>query len=843
MMKRVINFILLVVFTLGVSAKPRSQSEAYAIARNFFEKKQISVSELHQQTTAESMFRKTKSLQMPDLEPFYVFGNENSFVIVSGDDRMKSILGYSDNSSFDEERIPDNMKYWLEMYAREAEWVSEHEGTETQHKQRFVPSVENDFPESVEPLLGNVAWNQSEPYNDMCPLFGSSRCVTGCVATAMAQIMYYHKYPETGKGEILYQYSVTGGDKSVVREDLSTYTFDWEHMLPVYEEGNYTPEEAQAVAKLMYACGVSVSMQYSPTGSGALSSAVAQAIIDNFSYDPNVSYLMRDFYSYDEMMYKIKKELSEGRPILYNGATETVGHAFVFDGYDADGLIHVNWGWSGMSNGYFELTSMDPYEQGIGGAGTGGGGFVYQQGMVYGIQKPTGETKYESNFFMEDSLRIDRMQAAVGETFRIESPTVYNMTTRFSGSLGIVMYRMNDDGSFSSDATVLDEYKTAENYQTYEGIFRHVFSASIDAEDGYYVIYVATKDERETSWVPVRVVQDYNNCIYAEIENGNINFYYPSLYFNLDGIATAAHPLYISKTGSFDVEIKNNDSKDFNGYIAVGLVSDNSAIAIAMEQVLLLPGQEKNLTIRGLIDPEYFSAGEYTVYLLYNIGSYFYFVNPEKGTNVTVNRKPLGDAELQLVVPVSIVDSDELYQSRPMTVNAFVENKGALFDDYIYARIYKDGEEEAIKEFGEYFFIEKGEKNISMSISHGLEPGMYRLGLFTQSNGIYSVIYPSQNAYVDFEVRMPSGIDESTADEGGLVAYPVPAIDVLNIELPCDVNGITVTNLEGQNVYIDECVHFSGETCVISVGEWPCGYYIVILRTDSGVMHKKFFKR
>lgn len=87
------------------------------------------------------------------------------------------------------------------------------------------------------------------------------------------------------------------------------------------------------------------------------------------------------------------------------------------------------------------------------------------------------------------------------------------------------------------------------------------------------------------------------------------------------------------------------------------------------------------------------------------------------------------------------------------------------------------------------------------------------------------------------------GIDESTADEGGLVAYPVPATDVLNIELPCDVNGITVTNLEGQNVYIDECVHFSGETCVISVGEWPCGYYIVILRTDSGVMHKKFFKR
>lgn len=175
----------------------------------------------------------------------------------------------------------------------------------------------------------------------------------------MAMILKYYEYPAKGKGN--YSYTSNGVRYSF---DYENTTFDWNDMLPQYISGKYSTEQANAVALLMYACGVSVEMEYSPSSSGAYSFKVGQALIDYFGYDENLGYIYREYFTSEEWMNLIKKEISGGRPVLYNGASKDVGHEFVFDGYDTQDMVHVNWGWGGVNNGYFEVASLDPSSPG-----------------------------------------------------------------------------------------------------------------------------------------------------------------------------------------------------------------------------------------------------------------------------------------------------------------------------------------------------------------------------------------------------------------------------------------------------------------------------------------------
>lgn len=306
----------------------------------------------------------TFTSRVADKTTFYVFSPTNSdgFLILAADDLAPEILGYAPNGNFDPNHLPDNFKYWLGELDRQISLAIESNTplfSSTQHTTAAHAAPRK----NIDPLLP-CQWGQAAPYNDECPIIEGTRAYTGCVATAMAQIMFYHKYPAN---------------------------FDWEAML--HRHFPNSPARSNAsVAQLMHACGQSIDMKYGIDGSSALSQVVMPALYRHFGYDGRGRYCPRYMYNDNEWTELLYTELAAARPIYYSGATSTTGHAFVIDGYEG-GLFHVNWGWDGMCDGYYTVTGVDPLhpkEQGIGGSPVDEG-FANQQDCIVGIQPPQGE--------------------------------------------------------------------------------------------------------------------------------------------------------------------------------------------------------------------------------------------------------------------------------------------------------------------------------------------------------------------------------------------------------------------------------------------------------------------
>lgn len=319
-------------------------------------------------------------------------GKDNGFVIVSGSDLTAPIVGYSSEGTFDSESMPLNMRSWLQGYIEEIKWM-EGNGIKTTSSTATRRAA---LKHSISPMLSST-WNQDSPYNDNCPYWwgSSERCVTGCVATAMAQIMYYHKFPEkTLKEKAAYDCATNWVDGQIHSEGfVLNEALEWAKMLPSYNGVDDTDAKA-AVAKLMQICGASVDMDYANSyngGSGASSVQAVESLKEYFGYEETARFVNRSDYSYSEWIDMMYAEMEAGRPILFSGQSTTGGHAFVVDGYDEEDYFHVNWGWGGKSNAFFKVSLMNPDDQGIGGSSTNGA-YTMGQGMGIGIQKPTGLT-------------------------------------------------------------------------------------------------------------------------------------------------------------------------------------------------------------------------------------------------------------------------------------------------------------------------------------------------------------------------------------------------------------------------------------------------------------------
>ncbi len=294
--------------------------------------------------------------------PYYVFniGSDNGFVIAAGDDCAYEILGYADEGHFDADSIPDGMKYMLDFYAEQISYASKSPKVA---KPKSTPS----YP-AVEAML-TTKWGQGAPYNDNCPIDESSgkRCVTGCVATAMAQLMYYHRNHHS-TSEIVNDIPSYINNENGMRVDgiPKGSPIDWDNMLDTYNS-NATDVQRQAVANLMLYCGVSVEMEYGPSSSGAYDSRVRNALIRYFDYDEYISYSERNNYSDTEWETMVYEELAKGNPLLYCGGR----HAFVVDGHDGNGYVHINWGWNGWFDNFFRMTATYPGEETMNGYSSG----------------------------------------------------------------------------------------------------------------------------------------------------------------------------------------------------------------------------------------------------------------------------------------------------------------------------------------------------------------------------------------------------------------------------------------------------------------------------------------
>ena len=309
----------------------------------------------------------------------YVFNREEGgFLVVSADNQATALLGYTDQGSFEEGNVPPELEYWLGEYGRQIA-AARAAGADAVNGNPVFPA---DWA-PIEPIMKSK-WNQMAPYSDMCPDYQGRRCVTGCVATAMAMVMKSFEYPKRGTGSISFNSNQYVGNLSM---DFAAQDFDWDNMLDQYVSGGYSQTEGDAVAYLMKACGYATEMSYSPSVSGAVTGLVARGLIQNFGYDTGINIQNRGSFSASEWNKMVYDNIAKIGPVVWSANSTGGGHCFVSDGYDGDGYFHFNWGWGGLCDGYYLLNALNPTSQGAGGYY---GGYNYAQVGIFGIQPDTG---------------------------------------------------------------------------------------------------------------------------------------------------------------------------------------------------------------------------------------------------------------------------------------------------------------------------------------------------------------------------------------------------------------------------------------------------------------------
>lgn len=362
-------------------------------------------------------------------EAVYVFnvGEQDGFVIVSGDDRSRSILGYADRGAYDAATVPAALNEMLTIYARQIELLAQSSSSASSASASHAPRRISGQMADVAPLL-TTTWDQGTPYNAYCPTLNDQTALTGCVATAMAQIANYHKYPTTQVPSLA---AYTSATNKINVAAWGATTFDWDNMLDSYS-GTYTNAQKTAMATLMRYCGQAAQMDYG-FGSGAYNGDALYAFKEKLGYNANAEFRLSSAYSSNSWENLIYKEIYSHRPVYYsalngNAGKDVQGHAFVIDGYRADGnYFHVNWGWGGACNGYFCLFALNPDEPET--EDVNDAGWHYQMLAIVGLSPETVErTKLTINVATSGTLATLIEEAVNGQGCNVNEVTDITVT-------------------------------------------------------------------------------------------------------------------------------------------------------------------------------------------------------------------------------------------------------------------------------------------------------------------------------------------------------------------------------------------------------------------------------
>lgn len=509
--------------------------------------------------------------------PYYAFNLEQGYVIVSGDDEMTELVGYAENGFFDAENVPPQMQLWLDGYA---EYVAAVQSGKAKARKILLsdsPSV------VVEPLV-STKWNQDAPFNNFAPEYtddnnNTQRCATGCAATAMAQIMKFHNWPEQGVGHYSYEHQSFG----TISSDFSEHVYDWTNMIDRYNNGEYSNVQADAVALLMKDCGVSLNMNYGPV-SGASIYSYTPAFKNYFRYSSRT--VNRSGCETAEFTRIITDELQEGRPIIYCGTGEDGGHAFVVDGYDTNYFLHVNWGWGGYSDGYFDMNYMDPAGLGIGG---GSGAFKWNQGIVLARPLKDGVEPYE---FIQQLCFVlfndvqggifckQEMPANKGDDVTILLRNTANLSGEsFFGSLNVGVFddsgalvTMGNEERIENNNGELLEFQSGRLYSV--DLPMTLNTAGI--ADGNYIVRAMSKANGNV-WRKFAST----DCLNMTVADGKVSLVSPTPNISLTGIGSYNGNVYKGNPFSVNITIHNGSSIPADGSILFKVTDSETGDALS----------------------------------------------------------------------------------------------------------------------------------------------------------------------------------------------------------------------------------------------------------------------
>lgn len=360
MKKLLIVVAALAVFAGQMLANPVDVNTAKDLGVKYLKNNVLSAKNI---TDAQHVYTLSSENDTPYL---YVFNYENGYVVVAADDRACPVLGYGEGT-FDVNNIPDGLKYFLGHYGRQIQYaidndlVAEEEIAEQWELLRKEGiTTRTRMEKAVEPLL-STTWNQDWPYNYYAPsctsYWTNNHCYAGCVATAMSQVMKYWNWPETGVGEHSYNTSSYPGNGATLSANFGETTYNWSIM--PNQLGSQANAAAQAVALLMYHCGIAVDMDYAPDGSGAQTGDVPTALSEYFRYGACANMKSRDNYTRSVWEDMLIETFDRGIPVVYAGYDTDGGHAFNCDGYNNNRYFHFNWGWSGSYNNYYQIDALN----------------------------------------------------------------------------------------------------------------------------------------------------------------------------------------------------------------------------------------------------------------------------------------------------------------------------------------------------------------------------------------------------------------------------------------------------------------------------------------------------
>lgn len=494
----------------------------------------------------------------------YVFGGNNSYVILPSDDRAPAVLAYSDNNSFSAESNPA-LDYWLDFYNKEIEFMTQSAGTRSD----LPAKAERKEKEPIAPLT-MTKWNQEGPYNELCPKVNGRGTVTGCVATAMAQVLKYHSYPAKGFGEHSYYWEPGNRTLSF---DYGATTFEWDQMTDTYNDDS-TEEAKNAVATLMLACGISVDMHYDVGDSGASSMTMGASLIDYFGYNKGIVMPMRDYYGLYEWEDMIYADLEKGLPVLYSGDGTAGGHQFICDGYSSDGFFHFNWGWGGMSNGYYRLTALNPADLGVGG---GAGGFNSGQQIALGVKPDSGDDHPSYLMYCTSNFTTATREIREGQQLKFKGGFFnYSLSSLPTDSkIGVKILNTATDKATFEVGYGISELPPLRGYE-------EIFFRFPDLEDGDYVISPAFYDGK--NWNEIKAPVGATGSCKAEVNDG-VATLIPQQVSTVS-VAEITVPEIIYKGRQFPLEftVINESDAEFLGDVTPVLVDSQTGKTMATSQ-------------------------------------------------------------------------------------------------------------------------------------------------------------------------------------------------------------------------------------------------------------------
>jgi hypothetical protein len=840
-----IIFSILLLSFLQVLAHTVNQTDALQLATNFLQLR--SPSNLRSVEALKLVYQGNSIGLRSAADPtFYIYniGDNQGFVIVSGEDATKTILGYADEGSFRTDNMPENVKYWLNFYQQEIGALREASVAGSVAASEQVSTIAAGSP-TVAPLLGGIKWNQTDPFNLLCPWDTKAKlhALAGCVAIAMSQIMKYHHWPVTGTGS--YSYKDTNYGAQTVNFSHSTY--DWNAMLGAYNSSS-TAAQDSAVAELVYQCGVAVNMNYSLTGSSSTISNAADAFVSHFGYDTEIQCFERPYYSVNEWTGLIKNELNNARPVYYSANSDAGGHAFVCDGYDSNNLFHINWGWGGSFNGYFELSSLSSANPGVTGAAPE---YAYLQSILTGIHKADAINRVTYQVAVVNT-GLSSSQKSVSKistkpfnlSYSCENIGTNDMTARWG--IGFIK-----DGS--NTLTKLVEYSpTTFTPLTIDYSYSNTFTINnptgLSTAGTYrlYPIYCPSDSviNGTPRWSIMRGTPVLNNCMIVTVASNGSATILPALEAPSLALTKSPEPLtrlYQNKAINVDLTFQN-DGSEFYSRVALFLISTTDPgdrTYICESKVLCPAGETMTYHLTGTVislPGSYYLQAQFDSTNSNSTMNYKVFGPSNKNSKeVEVLPQP-GTPMLELNKNISMANGTTIARNDSVDLTFSISNSGGYFDSRIIAFVFPQGGGRSLTYLTpQYVYIDSLEtKNVTLTGTIDLDAGDYFFSMYQFLNDSWASLSPYGMSSLNFTVTNgPVVIKQSTEPKPLLIHQ---SGNQLLIETTAEISESRLFDLSGR------LIRKIGSERAIQIGDLAPGVYLLRVQTNGKLYMERFLK-